>query len=67
VLKNRLIKLENKLSQKSHWSGVAFINKQTGIMKIPTLGFIGTEEEGRRKLDSMDADVVIIIDDIMQD
>lgn len=67
MLKNRLIKLESQLSKKLHWSGVAFIDKQTGIMKIPTLEFIGTEEEGRKKLASMDADVVIIIDDIMQD
>lgn len=67
MLKSKVIKLENKFSQKSHWSGVAFVNKQLGTMKIPTLGFEGTEEEGRRKLESMDADVVIIIDDIMRD
>ena len=66
MLKNKVVQLERKLSQKLHWSGVAFVNKQTGIMKIPTLDFVGTEEEGRKKLESMAGDVVIIIDDIMQ-
>lgn len=67
MLKNRLLKLESQLSKKLHWSGVAFVDRRTGIMKIPTLDFMGTEEEGRKKLASMDAEVVILIDDIMQD
>ena len=59
MLKNRLIKLENKSSQKSHWSGVAFVSEQSDTMRIPALGFEGSIEEGRRKLNSMNGDVVV--------
>lgn len=67
MLKNRLSKLESQLSKKLHWSGIALVDKHLGIMKIPTLGFEGTEEEGYKKLRSMDADAVLIIDDIPHD
>lgn len=67
MLKSKVIKLENKLSKKLHWSGVAFVDKQLGTMKIPTLDFEGSIEEGYRKLESMDGDSVVIIDDILED
>jgi len=62
-----VIKLENKLSKKLHWTGVAFIDQELDIMKIPTLGFEGSIREGYRKLESMAGDAVVINDDVLSD
>lgn len=59
MLKAKVLKLEKRLSDKAHWSGVAFVNEQLDTMEIPTLGFKGTVEEGYRKLDSMEGDTVV--------
>lgn len=67
MLKSKVIKLENKLSKKLHWSGVAFVDQELDIMKIPQLEFKGSIEEGYRKLDSMAGDAVVIIDDVLLD
>lgn len=64
TLKYKVDQLEKKQAEKLHWSGVAFIDKPSGTMEIPLLGFVGTVEDGYKKLKSMSGDVVIIIDDI---
>ena len=67
MLKSKVLKLEIKLSKRLHWTGVAFIDQELDIMKIPTLDFEGSIEEGYRKLESMAGDAVVIIDDILSD
>lgn len=67
MLKNKIAQLEKKLAEKLHWSGVAFIDKPSDTMEIPTLGFKGTVEEGYKKINSMSGDVTVIIDDILLD
>lgn len=52
------------MKQKLHWSGVAFIDKPTNTMSIPTLDFEGSVGDGYKLLDSMNGNVTVIIDDI---
>ena len=59
MLKAKVLKLEHKLSERFNWSGVAFVNERSDIMEIPSLGFIGTREEGYRKINSMNGNTVV--------
>ena len=65
VLKNKVLKLEKKLSERFIWSGVAFVDEKLDIMEIPTLVFKGSVGEGYRKIGSMIGDTVVLINENM--